>query len=213
MSTEAYGGELPDYRIRLDPTEIDFEADVGTSGQEHDEYPSPNSPARYDWMRSYLIGLLTLQASYGHPKQYREGTLWANLNTNCVEIYSDSAWRQLAECVQLDESLSLAQWYEQVKTTLAAIGPDVVFNGTVTANGVTNIPIPAILREHVTPTARCFLYVDGVLADPRMCLVHQSTPPTAIELNGFSLSRGSIFTAILRMVPSTHFYESTVSVP
>lgn len=96
---------LPDNRLRFPAPTIDFDTEVGTTGQDHDNYPSPNTQARYDWMRMCLLALLSHQASYQAPTQYRDGTVWYDLNTLEFKVWSggttDGSWVPLAAAINV----------------------------------------------------------------------------------------------------------------
>ncbi len=62
-----------DNRIRFPSAKIDFAVDVGLTDQEHDGFPGPGQPPRYDWMRLFLHGLLSHQSSESEPTEYRSG--------------------------------------------------------------------------------------------------------------------------------------------
>lgn len=109
---------LPDQRIRLSAPTIDFDTQVGVTGQEHDNYPAPRTQARFDHMRLYLIGLLCQQASYDPPVEYREGTPWFDLNTMSLKIRKAEAWRPYADALEVEDGISLSTFYQQFKTTL-----------------------------------------------------------------------------------------------
>lgn len=113
---------LPDDRINLQPPLINFDLDVGTTGQAHDIFPEPGQ-ARFDWMRSYLIGLLSHQSSFNEPIEYRIGTVWFNLNNRAFEYRTPGtspiittegeAWTGLADGILLSPDLTLQQWFNQ----------------------------------------------------------------------------------------------------
>jgi len=114
---------LPDNRIRIQSSLIDFDDDVGTTGQDHDSFPEPG-PARYDTMRMFLIGLLAHQASYDEPTNFRKGTIWLDLNTFTLSIRSgDGAagteWSDLSDAIQVSSGLSLKDWFDAVSGSLA----------------------------------------------------------------------------------------------
>jgi hypothetical protein len=113
---------LPDARIRLQGPEIDFTNDVGLTGKAHDDYPTPG-PIRYDTLKSYFIGLLSNQASFLEPIEFRFGTLWFDLNTKMFKFRNDSgavidvagdSWIGLANGIEVEPGLTLAQWFSQV---------------------------------------------------------------------------------------------------
>jgi hypothetical protein len=114
---------LPDNRIRLQAPPIDFEDDVGNTGQDHDDYPDPGQ-ARYDWMRMYLIGLLANQASFNEPVNYRKGTPWFDLNTMTLKIrtgegVAGTTWSDFSDVIQVSTGLTLKDWFDAVAGTLA----------------------------------------------------------------------------------------------
>jgi len=113
----------PDNRIRIQAPPIDFENDVGITGQDHDEFPVPG-PARYDTMRMFLIGLLASQASYDEPTNYRKGTIWLDLNTFVLKIRSGDGvagteWSDISDAIQVSSGLSLKDWFDAVSASLA----------------------------------------------------------------------------------------------
>src|SRR5574341_388463 len=114
---------LPDGRIRLPGPKIDFDAEVGTTGKAHDTFPQPGQ-ARFDHMRSFLIGLLSNQASYNEPVEHRLGTLWYDLNTGAYKFRTDvgplldvdgNNWASLASGIELEPGLTLNDWFEQIR--------------------------------------------------------------------------------------------------
>jgi hypothetical protein len=121
----------PDYRIKFPAPTIDFTDDVGTTGQDHDNYPSPGTQARYDWMRLMLIGLLTHQASYEEPTQYRDGTVWYDLETLELKIWqsgdggSSGAWTKLSDVIMVGLAgttpVSLTNFYEQFQVLVQRV--------------------------------------------------------------------------------------------
>jgi hypothetical protein len=102
---------LPDNRIRFPSALIDFTTDVGVTGQEHDNYPAPGQ-ARYDWLRMYLLGLLSCQSSHTEPTQFREGTWWFDLNGPEMKVRVGGNWRPASEVIMAG-SLTLAEFYGQ----------------------------------------------------------------------------------------------------
>ena len=117
---------LPDDRINLQPPLVDFSL-VGTTGQAHDTFPAPGQ-ARYDWMRSYLIGLLSHQSSFEEPIEFRLGTTWFDLNTSSFKyragatqpiiLNEGDSWLSLSNGIQLDTGLTLQDWFLQVQALL-----------------------------------------------------------------------------------------------
>src|SRR5208283_1637579 len=126
---------LPDHRLRFQAPLIQFDTQVGLSGQGHDGFPAPNTQARYDQLRLYLIALLSNQSSYYQPTEYNEGSLWFNLNTETLEINNNNGWVDISNTIKLDTNLNLQQWYTAVRTVLtgSADNPD-PFSNAVFSN-------------------------------------------------------------------------------
>jgi len=203
----------PDQRIRLPGAKIDFSTEVGTTGQDHDTFPAPGQ-ARYDHMRMYLLGLLSNQASYSEPTQYREGTPWFDLNTLTLKLYVNGSWSSLSETILLDQDgstvTSLADWYKSTVDAVNSIKPDVTFSGAVTT-AATVILIPSTLT--VTGLNRCFLWVNGKLLDPRKCQLIGGNTPTSIKLpTSLALAVNDTFTVVLKHIASKDFYITNVVV-
>lgn len=78
-----------DNRIRYPEPEINFSVDVGLTGQAHDDYPEKGTAPRFDWMRLYLIGLLSNQSSELPPCEYRPGTVWFDLLRRSLMFHRD----------------------------------------------------------------------------------------------------------------------------
>ena len=209
---------LPDNRFRLPATKIDFENDVGLTGQDHDLYPAPQGQARYDHMRMAIISLLAQQASYAAPTQYREGSAWFDLNTLTMKIRKGNSWVSYAETIALTEPDStgqvqtLADWYATASVTLTDLTPEVVFTGQCAANGVGTITIPASLQSSVFVDSRVFLHVNGALVSPLDCSLI-GTPPTSIRLSGVVLSAGDTFTVSIRRISAATFLTTSIVVP
>lgn len=117
---------LPDNRIRFPGPEVDFTNDVGLTGKEHDTFPAPG-PIRFDHIRSFLIGLLSNQASFLEPIEFRFGTLWFDFNNNIFKFRNDDgavidvqgdSWISLAHGIEVEPGLTLAQWFSQVNEIL-----------------------------------------------------------------------------------------------
>lgn len=209
----------PDARLRFPPTAIDFDADVGITGQDHDNYPRPGDQPRYDWMRMYLIALLSHQAAAEAPAQFREGTLWFNLEQLMFEVRSDEAWRSVAECIKVAETdegviTSLAAWYESVAGRLASLAPTATFSGYCqTSGGIRVIPIPAAQRAAGLGT-KPFIWINGLLIDPRLTAYGgPAAAPTSVQLTGAAvLNVDDTFTVVLMPIGSANFSVADVVV-
>jgi hypothetical protein len=207
---------LPDNRVRLTAPKINFATDVGETGQDHDNYPPPQGQARFDHLRMYLIGLLAQQSSYNPPTQYRDGTTWFDLNDGTIKIRMGDTWHQLADAISVAQNggvstQSLSEFTAFVQQTLPNITPDIVYNGISINNNVTVLPIPESLRASIGSQSRPFVYVNGVLLDPRNTSLQPVTSPAQINIVGTTLNVGDTFTVEIRYVPSTTFYLPTVT--
>lgn len=207
---------IPDNRIRFPATRIDFENDVGETGQDHDAYPAAGGQARYDWMRMFLQGLLSCQSSTEEPTQFREGTLWFDLGTSVLKIRSANSWKPLADAIELETVdsgvITLATWYTSVQGLLSGLAQEIVFSGQCNADNITTVEVPETLQSQLATDSRVFMYINGLLVKPTSVSLI-GTPATTIKLSGLSLSDGDNFTVIIRRVPSTTFYGPTVVVP
>lgn len=209
---------LPDNRLRFPATRIDFSADVGDTGQDHDDYPQPQSQARYDHMRMFLIALLSQQSSYEAPTQFREGTPWFDLNTLSLKIRRNGEWVLFSEAIPLTEPdtngdiITLASWYASVRDTLVSLAPEVVFSGTCTTDSITGINIPSSLQSALATDSRVFLHINGSLVDPHNCTLI-GTPPTSIRLSGVALNSGDTFIVSIRRISDATYATSTIVIP
>lgn len=202
-----------DNRIRFDSTRIDFAGSVGLTGQEHDNYPAPNSQARFDHLRSYLIGLLANQSGDTEPAQYREGTLWFDTAVGVLKIRSGDKWDLLSSVTQLSDSVTLKQWYDAVRVVVDSASPEVVFNCEIVADGVTSITIPESIRPYIYSDSRAYIYVNGLLLDPRYSTILGAPPPPRIQIVYGSLSAGDRVIVVIKRIPNTHYYTDTVRIP
>lgn len=206
---------LPDNRVRFPSALIDFATEVGIASQDHDNYPPPQGQARYDHMRMVVIGLLSQQASFEEPSQYRNGTPWFDLNSNTLKIRNMNEWVNYSDVIALGEAdtdgiyLTLTEWFNTTNAALSSLSQEVVFNGVSTSNGVTDITIPEALQSFIFSDTRCYFHLNGLLIDPRDCSILGNT---TIRLSNVSLSVNDEFTAILRRIPDDTFYAPTVSV-
>lgn len=205
---------LPDNRVRFPAAKVDFETLVGLTGQEHDEYPKAGQQPRFDWMRLFLIGLLSQQSSYQEPTQFREGTPWFDLNDGVLKIRRNEAWVSVAEAIKLGvdsdgQPVMLQDVYDTIKTLLG-YKPTATFSGRSNTDGVTIIPIPQGLRSAAGAGSRPFVWVDGIQIDPRHCEYVGGTSPVSIRLNGDEINRGQRFTVVLLSVDSSFFAAGEV---
>ncbi len=201
---------LPDNRLRFPAPRIDFDADVGITGLEHDNYPAAGQQPRYDWMRMYLIGLLSNQSGFSEPTEYRQGTLWYDLNTLSLKIWSEDltggSWKDLSNTIALSSTVTLQEWYDEIDSIISASAPTIVFNGSSTTDGISEIPIPDSIRGDInTNRHKAFIFINGSLVDPRKCTLVSNTN---ITLTDVTIDNGDTFTVEIKNVST--FYETSV---
>ena len=181
---------LPDNRLRLPGPKIDFVNDVGETGQQHDAYPAPGQ-ARYDWQRMMHIALLSNQASYIEPINFRVGTPWFDLNTMSLKVRTGTGvagteWSPIADVISLEHDSSgdvfLSAAYTTIKAALAAVRPQSTFSGRAVSDDVDYIPIPTSVQSAIYPETRPFVWVNGLLVDPRDVQIDPAVCPTKINL-------------------------------
>lgn len=159
-----------DNRIRFPSTLIDFQNEVGITGQDHDYYPKPGQ-ARYDWMRMTLIGLLANQSSEEEPFNYRPGTIWYKLTDGyfryCKDM--DTGFVDIADGIKIEidgVTRSLSEWADYIEITQADENPMVAWNGVAT-DITTYLEIPEVIRPYAArPNARGLLHKNGLLVNP-----------------------------------------------
>lgn len=179
-----------DNRIRFDAPLIDFTTTVGLSGQTHDNYPAPNTQARFDHLRLFLIGLLSCQSSENEPTQYRDGTWWFDIKTNMMKIYSNGNWRHASEVIQLgkdqnDLPITLQNWYDSISQVVSSLQNEVHFQSVIVTPGTTLIPIPNVFLNPtnlIVPGSKAFVHVNGVLLNPLETTLEPGNLPTAVKL-------------------------------
>lgn len=195
-----------DNRMQFPPTLIDFDNQVGVTGQDHDNYPSPGQQPRYDWLRCTLIALLAHQSSVDRPTQYRIGTIWYNRTDMAFEVYNGTEWVPISESIVLrndsyDNPTTLQQFYEQVTDKIGNISKRFTFSGVVTtAGGASSIPIPSsiVTELSVNPSIyKPLVYDNGVLIDPRSCELAVGCPNTVNLLYSVKITYGHRFTVII----------------
>lgn len=201
---------LPDNRLRYPAPRIDFEAEVGLTGQDHDNWPSAQGQARYDWFRMAFIALLANQSSYDTPTQYREGTFWYDLNTGTLKIYREGSWSDLAEAIQVSPVYSLSSLVQTLEAILPTISPNITWSGICNADQSANIPIPASVQTALVPAkSKALVYINGSLLDPRTCTILGNS---VVKLSGTQLVQGDRFTVTIQGYDSTHFVTDTIAV-
>ena len=206
---------LPDYRIRFPAPLIDFAADVGLTGQAHDNYPAPGTQARYDHLRLYLIGLLNHQASFQSPLEYSEGTIWFDLNSNAFKTYFNNQWKDMANAILLtseSQTITLADWYANEATIiLKSLAPEVVFGGRSTISGIYRIPIPSNMYPYIFIDSRIFMTVNSTHnLDPREVSIITVGSQKFIDISPNELEANDLFYVSIRRIPNATFSTENV---
>lgn len=209
-----------DNRIILSSTLV--EQDTAT-GQDHDSYPSPGQQARYDWLRSYLIGLLSSQSSADAPSQYREGTVWFDLTAMAFKAYRNGSWVHITDAISAnrqnaaEDSQSLSDWIDDVSDRLHSVKAEILFSGTCSNSDVTQIPIPESIRTTtagvsvIDSSSRAIVWVNGVQLNPNHCTI-QGSGTQVVVTSDDALQSGDRFTVSIRSIPSRYYYTNTVQV-
>lgn len=205
---------IPDNRLRFPAPLIDFATEVGLTGQDHERFPYPDAQPRWDWMLIWYMSLLANQSSYDEPTQYRDGTLWFDLNTLTLKIWHSSlenisgSWLSIATSTELETvsgvPVTLDVWYASVNSKLSGAAPVSTFSGYVNSTTATEIPIPVTLQGDIDLTkTRPFVYINGLLVDPRNCEYYTVT--TIKLLNDITLNAGDTFTVVINNIISANF--------
>lgn len=203
---------LPDNRIRLQPTPIDFDTQVGTPVETdanigaftHDDFPDSNQQPRWDWMRSFLIGLLSLQASSDEPIERRKGTPWLDLRTTTptLKIYDGTEFINITKFMDSEtgtEYVSLFDWIQSTNSIVENLVPKITFSGSASKK-TTIIPIPTSIQQLISKNSKPLVHIDGILIDPRDAEFNSTSDGCVSQillLNGVELVAGNRFTVII----------------
>ncbi len=208
---------LPDNRIRFPAPKINFESDVGFVGGEHENYPAPGQ-ARFDWMRMYLIGLLSNQSSFDEPTERRPGTIWLDLNTVSLKIclLADDGslyWTPLSQALAVPSSIgteSFAEWAARIELRMTGAAPEASFNGVAATDNATEIPVPTSLQDHVDlQKHHPWVWVNGILLDTRYT---RFVTVASIELaEDAGMSNGDTFTVLIKNITSALMPLETIN--
>jgi len=173
-----------DNRIRLDEPIVDFDKS-GTTGQLHDEYPTPKTQARYDRMRTFLIGLLSNQSSDeevdGAPFEKRTGTLWFKKKSKFLDLYNGEEFKELSEFIAVtvnDEKKSIKTVLTDILLNLKYSAPRVIWCGRfIDGNEINNIIIPVEYQGYAAiDNMHPLVYINGLLIDPRDTIIQAGDP-------------------------------------
>jgi hypothetical protein len=196
-----------DNRIRLDQSIVDF-TKSGTTGELHDEYPKPNTQARFDLMRTYLIGLLSNQSSDedtdGEPFEKRTGTLWYKKKSALLELFNGTEFEDLSKHIGITIDKTKIPIESVILNILAAlryVAPRVIWCGRFDQNVTDIIQIPAAYQGYAAmPNMHPLVYINGLLIDPRDTTI-QAGSPFYIKMNdNFIPEVGQKYTVILEQV-------------
>jgi hypothetical protein len=184
-------------QIRLPVPIINFPVDVGLTGQDHDNYAQPGTHPRYDWMRSILLGLLSNQASYDEPTQYRPGTIWFKLTDLMFRSMKDGRFGDISECIKAPTDQSLYDWAEDIDEKRNKYIQTGTFSG-ISHHQLSVIRIPEELQPISKAPNRPYLFKAGLLANPSLVRFGIGCP-VSIELSGDAiLSSGDNYTIFIR---------------
>jgi hypothetical protein len=209
-----------DNRIRLDQTPVDDSVRDKT-GDLHDDYPSPNNAARYDFMQSYLIGLLSNQSSEDEPLEKHPGMTWFNKQTLMLMLYWDEAFNNLSNYIGVDTedidseetvTRSLQDVLTEILGALQFVGPRVIWSGVFTTDEANEIPIPDDYQGYAAmPGMKPLVYLDGLLLDPRTTIIQPGNNTTIFITGGNDPQPRQEYTVILERV--TDIKQETVPAP
>lgn len=197
-----------DNRIRLDQTPVDF-TKSGTTGQDHDEYPADASRARFDLMRTYLIGLLCHQSSENEPLEKRTGTTWFDKAVNLLKLYTivDGTYTptHLSNFIGVnvggDDVQTLQETVTEILASMANVGPRVTWSGFFTHDEINQIPIPDEFQGYAAvDKMRPFVYLEGLLIDPRLTEIEVASPAYIKITGGLDVVPRQEYTVIMEVV-------------
>lgn len=200
-----------DNRIRLDMTPIDFSV-TDDVDQLHSKYPGPNTQARYDFMRSYLIGLLSNQSSNEdeEPVEKRVGTFWFNKTIEMLLLYSkEGSFEALSKFISVETStededgdittevITLQSLLDNIASTLSFAGPKVGWSGVFTNDESQYIPIPAEYQGYAALSGmRAFVHINGLYIDPRKTIINENNF-SQIQLIGVDVKAAQEFSVCM----------------
>jgi hypothetical protein len=190
-----------DNRITLTSKLVDFDNIVGIAGQDHDSFPTPGQNPRYDWMRSFLIGLLSNQSSKEAATQKRTGALQYDRSTRTMMIWNGSNWVNLSEHIKVLGAI-LTDLFEFVNQKLESANSALTFSG-VAITLSTSIPVPEAIRialVDISGAVGIFVYVNGKVIDPSKVRFSDGCPVVILLDSDVSLPVGSRFTVVLKVL-------------
>jgi hypothetical protein len=209
---------LPDNRLRMPVTLIDFVNDVGETGLDHDSWPAPGNQARYDWMRMWFIATLSNQSSFSEPTEFREGTPWFDLNNLTIKIRANDAWVPFSEVISVsegsdtEETVSLSEWYTATEALLQTTAPEATWGGNCNEDDITTIIVPEAIRSQIDVTkSRPFVWINGLQIDPRDA--EYRTTLSVELLNTIKLDTDDRYTVVIKNITSTLFHVPNVDLP
>lgn len=205
--------DTDDNRIRLDETPVDFSR-TDQVDQLHSSYPDPNTQARFDQMKSFMIGLISNQSSPGEcePFEKRIGTLWFNKTIEMLLLFNGTDFDTISKYISVESSttdeedvtttdvVTLQSLLDEVLATLELVGPEVVWSGFFSNDEVNEIPIPTEFQGYAALSGmQAFVHIDGLYKDPRKCIIDENNN-TVIRLVGINTKPNQEFTVELRKI-------------
>lgn len=165
-----------DNRIKLQSQLIDFVNDVGVTGQDHDTFPDAGQSPRYDWMRSFLDGILSMQSSFEEPTEKRHGTLWFDRNKRLIKAWNGDKFVGLAEFISVS-NINLLDLFSKINLKLTN-RITMVYNAIVETSSML-IPIPQKISEELVNKVDEFLvlvFANGKLINPGVVSITIGAP-------------------------------------
>lgn len=202
---------MPDNDNRIDFTEYPVDLSrLGLTGQAHDQYPQPNTAARFDLMRQFLIGLLSNQScnedDHGEPSEKRTGTLWFKKKAALLTLFNDG-FKNLSEfigVVDLEDQVRVLQdVITELLTSNLYVAPRIIWPGFFTSDEVNNIPIPEEYQGFVgINKIGVLVYVDGRLIDPRKTVIVKNDPAYIHISSSVEIEPEQSYTVIMEHITS-----------
>ena len=177
--------------IRLPEQPVNF-ADVGLVGKTHDLYAQPGSVARYDWMRSIILGLISNQASSDKPEEIRNGTIHYNFD----EFKFANANSSISKYIKVVDT-NLYDWITNLGNKISKFTRKAMFSGESYINSEF-ISIPEKLRISINPNNRIYMYKNGLFVNPSLLSFNDGCPVCIILREEAKLNPGDKFTIVIK---------------
>jgi len=191
-----------DNRIRFTENIIDFDNDVGLTGQDHDDYADPGTAVRYDLMRMIILGLLANQSSTEETSEHRPGTIQYDLNEFFYKCSDGNKLDDISKCIKISDK-SLHLWSQLISEKIEYFMPSGAFSG-VARNNANSISIPKNLQPISKSPNEPLVFINGKLVDPSLTNFNNGCP-VCIVLDEVNLEEADTFVVFIKLgAPSTH---------